>query len=176
MPRRGAAALVVVCVVVVSYLQEYSLTHRKGGYSHHTPFSLKNPCVVAVYHPPIPPLGCLFSFFLFSRSPKFLHAPDSSLAHPRPGAPSRGSSVPSQFGYCSRSFHERTAARPPACAAQATVGGLRPSSCPLARIMDPTPKEAAIMLADRHSADCPMKPKPIDPEPRVYFCAVSTGS
>ena len=26
--------------------------------------ALKNPCVVVVYRPPIPPLGCLFSFFL----------------------------------------------------------------------------------------------------------------
>ena len=32
-----------------------------------TPLSLKNPCVVAVYRPPIPPLGWLFSFFFPSR-------------------------------------------------------------------------------------------------------------
>ena len=28
---------------------------------------LKNPCVVAVYRPPIPPLGCLFSFSFYGR-------------------------------------------------------------------------------------------------------------
>ena len=73
------------------YLEETAQEKRISRFSagllrkSHTPL-LKNPCVMAVCRPPIPPLGCLFSFFFLRKSQK-KSAPAAGYLGLRPRPP-----------------------------------------------------------------------------------------